>query len=51
LAEIGLARWKELSEARRAGLNAAFARASPSLRVMLEAMAKRYQHNYPKSGA
>jgi hypothetical protein len=51
LAEIGLARWNELSEARRAGLNAAFARASPPLRVMLEAVAKRYQHNYPKSGA
>jgi tetratricopeptide (TPR) repeat protein len=51
LAEIGLSRWNELSDARRTVLNSAFARAIPSLRMKLETIAKRYQHNYPLSGA
>jgi tetratricopeptide (TPR) repeat protein len=45
LAEIGRARWGELSEARRTALNAAFARAIPSLRKALETVAARYPHD------
>lgn len=51
LAEIGLSRWAELGEARRAGIGSAFARASPSLRMKLKVVAKRYQHEYKTSGA